>query len=159
MEEQGAKVVQAEINDDASMHAALKGAYCIFYMTAVLWGAQDKEFDQGKRVADIAVAQGLKYIIFSTLPNVTKISGGKCTKVKAFGVKAEIEEYICTLPIQSAFSSPASFMQTWNGMMKPAAAEDGTYYITRHMKLQMQLPLIDISGDTGKWVGAGPGSP
>jgi uncharacterized protein YbjT (DUF2867 family) len=100
------------------------------------------------------VAEGTQYVIFSTLPHISRISGGKYTKVAAFDAKAEVQDYIRTLPIKSAFFSPSSFMQNFQTFMGPRPSRTGTYVINRHVLPDTQLPLIDIVGDTGKYVGA-----
>jgi uncharacterized protein YbjT (DUF2867 family) len=116
--------------------------------------ARNVEFAQGKGVVDVAVAEGVQYMIFSTLPHISKISGGKYTKVAAFDAKAEIEDYIRRVPIRSAFCSPASFMQNFQEVMEVQPSESGTFVIARHVSPDSQLPLIDTAGDTGKYVGA-----
>ena len=71
-----------------------------------------------------------------------------------FDAKAEVEEYIRTLPISSAFFAPGSFMENWTSIMKPHPCGDGNYAVKRHVAPQTQLPLICTSKDTGKYVGA-----
>jgi uncharacterized protein YbjT (DUF2867 family) len=156
LKEQGVEVVQADVDDDASILPALKGAHTVFSMTAPSFNPAWKgsEWIQGKAIADAAVAQGAQYIIFSTLPHVKVVSGGKYTKVMGFDIKAEVEDYIHKLPIRSAFFAPGSFMQNWLSNMKPKKSADGVYYVERHVSPQTQLPLIDTPGDTGKFVAA-----
>ncbi len=153
---QNVDVVQADLNDKVSLHTAMKGAHTVFALTAPTFGpdAKAKELVQGKGIADVAVAEGVQYIIFSTLPHVSTISGGKYTKVAAFDAKAEVQEYILTLPIKSAFFAPGSFMQNFQSSMALRPATNGEYIIARHISPQTQLPLIDTVGDTGKYVGA-----
>ena len=45
---------------------------------------------------DAAKAAGARLLVFSGLPNVTKISGGKNTGVHHFDSKAEVVEYART---------------------------------------------------------------
>ncbi|MCJ1415589.1 NmrA-like domain-containing protein 1 [Xylographa parallela] len=150
------EVVQADLNDALSLHDAMKGAHTVFALTIPTFGpnAKVQEVTRGKAMADIAVAEGLQYIIFSTLPHVTTVSGGKYTKVAAWDAQAEIEEYIRSLPIKSAFFSPGSFMRNYQTIMGPRPTESGSYVISRPVSPKSQLPLIDTAGDTGKYVGA-----
>ena len=149
-------VVKADLDDMASLHTAMKGADTVFAMTAPAFGpdAKAKELAQGKQIADVAVAEGVQYIIFSTLPHVSTVSGGKYTKVSGFDAKAEVQEYILKLPIRSAFFAPGSFMQNFHSVMALRPTANGEYVIARHISPHTQLPLIDIVGDTGKYVGA-----
>jgi hypothetical protein len=80
--------------------------------------ARNVEFAQGKGVVDVAVAEGVQYMIFSTLPHVSKISGGKYTKVVAFDAKAEIEDYIRRVLSEApSFHLPFS-CRTFKGLWK-----------------------------------------
>lgn len=156
LKERAVNVVKAELNDKSSLHAAMKGAHTVFALTAPTFGpdAKVKEVSQGKAMADVAIAEGVQYIIFSTLPHVSTVSGGKYTKVNGFDAKAEIEEYMRTLPVRSAFFAPGSFMQNFHKVMAPRPTGSGAYVIARHVSPHTQLPLIDTVGDTGKFVGA-----
>jgi uncharacterized protein YbjT (DUF2867 family) len=149
-------VVKADLTDQSSLHVAMKGAHTVFALTAPTFGSDAKaqEASQGKAMADVAVAEGVQYIIFSSLPHVSMVSGGKYTKVSGFDAKAEIQEYILTLPIRSAFFAPGSFMQNFQKIMAPRPTGPGAYVIARHVSPHTQLPLIDTVGDTGKFVGA-----
>lgn len=156
LKKRGVDVAQADLTDPPSLSAAMKGAHTIFFLTSPVMGpdAKNQELTQGKGIVDAAVTEGVQYIIFSTLPHVTRISGGKYTKVAAFDAKAEIEDYIRTQSIKSAFFSPASFMQNFQHIMAPQPTGSGTFSLARHVSPDTQLPLIDTAGDTGKYVGA-----
>jgi uncharacterized protein YbjT (DUF2867 family) len=152
----GVDIVKADITDPSSLSSAMKGAHTVFFLTSPVMrpDAKNEELAQGKAVVDVVVAEGVQYLIFSTLPHVSRISGGKYTKVAAFDAKAEIEDYIRTLPIKSAFFSPASFMQNFQRIMAPHPTEAGTFVLARLVSPDTQLPLIDTAGDAGKYVGA-----
>lgn len=70
-------------------------------------------------MADAAVAAGATLLIWSSLPNVTKMTDGKMTGVKHFDSKANVEEYIRTLPIKAMFFMPGWFMQNHLEFGKP----------------------------------------
>jgi hypothetical protein len=103
-----------------------------------------------KAIADAAITLGAHYIIFSTLPAPSKISDGKYCRVDSFDVKADIEVYIRSLLIRSAFFAPGAFIQNYGNLMAPQPADNGTYAICNVVKPQILLPHIDIVGDTGK---------
>ena len=109
------EVVGGDMTDRVSLEAALSGVHTVFLMTTPSFGpdAVEAEFNTAKLVAQVAVEAGVEYIIFSTLPAVAEISGGKYTKVTAFDAKAKAEKYIRTLPVRSAFYCPASFMENF----------------------------------------------
>ncbi|EEU45747.1 uncharacterized protein NECHADRAFT_41150 [Fusarium vanettenii 77-13-4] len=152
------EVVQGDAFDLASLEAALVGVHTVFAMTTPVFGpdAFDVEYNSAKRIADVAVEKGVQYIVFSTLPSVTEISGGKYTKIVPFDAKAKAEQYIRSLPVKSAFYRPGSFMENFHSQpfWGPRQAPDGTWVISTHMSPQTRLPLIDAVGDSGKFVGA-----
>ncbi|KAL9030707.1 MAG: hypothetical protein Q9196_001205 [Gyalolechia fulgens] len=151
------EVVQSDMSDRASLDTALDGAHTVFAMTTPSFDPDrlEREYNTAKTIADVAVEQNVEYIIFSTLPSVKDISGGKYTKVTPFDAKAMAEQYIRGLHIKSAFYSPGYFMQ--NIQSQPFLAPqpvDGTWVLARHNSPKSQLPWIDAVGDTGKFIGA-----
>ena len=152
------EVVQGNVLNRASLETALTGAHTIFAMTTPSFGPDglEVEYNSGKAVADVAVEKGAEYIIFSTLPPVKEISGGKYTKVTPFDAKAKAEQHIRGLHIKSAFYSPGYFMENFQSQtfLAPRQAPDGTWVMARHTSPKTQLPFIDAVGDTGKFVGA-----
>ncbi|KAK4161354.1 hypothetical protein QBC43DRAFT_323879 [Cladorrhinum sp. PSN259] len=152
------QVVQGDISDRSSLETALTGAHTVFIMTAPAFGPDgfETEYNSAKTMADVAVERGVQYIIFSTLPPVKEISGGKYTKVSAFDAKAAAEKYIRTLPVRSAFYCPGSFMENfqnpWATLRRKGA--DGSWIFARHDSPQTPFPFIAVVADTGKFVGA-----
>ncbi|KUL82271.1 hypothetical protein ZTR_10763 [Talaromyces verruculosus] len=178
----GIEVVQGDLDDIDSIKAAFKGAHTVFAVTVTIYDEQLKarevrqgkaladaaveagvkyleqlkarEVRQGKALADAAVEAGVKYLIWSTLSSPTLESKGKYSKVESFDSKYEVEEYIRSLPIKSAFFAPSSFMQNYSGMMGPHPVGDGTFAISNIIRPDTKFPHIDIEGDTGKYIGA-----
>ena len=158
LHQRGVEVVKGELDDAESLKSMMQGVHTVFANTITVYDEHIKtrEVAQGTALADAAVAAGVQYIIFSTLPHVGKISGGKYQRVASFEAKADVEEYIRSLPIKSAFFAPGSFMQNFEGGMapRPSQAGDGTFAISNIVTPQTQLPLIETVADTGKYVGA-----
>jgi uncharacterized protein YbjT (DUF2867 family) len=107
-------------------------------------------------IVGIAAEQGAQYIIFSTLPSVKDISDSKYTKVTHFEAKAEIEQHIRGLQIKGAFYAPASFMDNFQSrtFLAPKESPDGAWIMALSISPKSRLPLIDTTGDTGKFVAA-----
>ncbi|KAF4449960.1 hypothetical protein F53441_6879 [Fusarium austroafricanum] len=98
----------------------------------------------------------VEYLIFSTLPDVARLSGGKYTKAHPFDSKSRAEAYIQPLPIKKAFFCPATFMEN---ILKvpywaPQKTKDGIWETAMHLSPQTRIPWIDITGGTGKFVGS-----
>ncbi|KAK9240829.1 hypothetical protein V1525DRAFT_139928 [Lipomyces kononenkoae] len=155
---QKVEIVYGDVLDRASLEIALTGVHTVFAMTTPSFGpdALEVEYNSGKMIADAAVEKGAEYIIFSTLPSVSGMSGGKYAKVTPFDAKAKAEQYIRSLPIKSAFYSPGFFMENLQAQpfLAPRQAPDGTWVMTRPNSPKTLLPLIDAVGDTGKVIGA-----
>lgn len=155
----GVEVVAGDSADKPSIERALKDVHTVFSMTAQAFDgpiAEGVQYNAAKTIADVAVEVGAQYIIFSTLPSVDQISGGKYSKVFPFDEKAKAEEYIQTLPIKSAFVSLGSFMENLQSQvfLGPKQASDGTWVLARNNSPKARIPLIDAVGDTGKFVGS-----
>ena len=153
------EVVYGDVLKRASLETALTGVHTVFAMTTPTFDLDsglEVEYNSGKTIADVAVEQGAAYIIFSTLPPVKELSGGKYNNAIHFDAKAKVEQYIRGLHIKSAFYSPGAFMQNFQDipLLTPRKASDGTWIVTLHNSPKAQLGLIDAVGDTGKFVGA-----
>ncbi|KAI1260051.1 hypothetical protein F5Y18DRAFT_407280 [Xylariaceae sp. FL1019] len=158
LKKQNAEVVQGDMNDRASLVAALTGAHTVFAMTTPVFSANpvEDEYNIGKNIADVAVETGAQYLIWSTLPYVSELSNGKYTRVAPFDAKAKVERYIRGLSIKSAFFAGGYFMENFASQpfLGPKPAGDGTWVLARHVSGQTKLPYVDATGDTGKFVGA-----
>ncbi|OQU95923.1 hypothetical protein CLAIMM_02078 [Cladophialophora immunda] len=154
------EVVVGDVSDRPSLKTALAGVHTLFAMTIPAFGddALDAEYNIIKMIADVAVEQGVEYIIFSTLPSVTRISGGKYRGVTPFDAKAKGEEYIQGLPVKSSFYCPGSFMENFASQTflapRPDPQHRDTWILTRNMAPEARMPLLDAVGDGGKFVGA-----
>ncbi|KAI4548225.1 hypothetical protein MG293_000555 [Ovis ammon polii] len=124
----GAKVVEGDLNDKASVEAALKGAYGAFLVTN-FWDhfSKEKEVCQGKVVADVAKSQGLKHVVYSGLENVKRLTNGKL-EVLHFDGKGEVEEYFWSIGVPMTSVRVAAYFENFLGPLKPVKASDGDYY-------------------------------
>lgn len=126
----GVELINADMGNKESIKRAMKGADTVFAMTSATYELLSKqERTQGKSLVDAAVEENVKYFIWSTLPHVEKISEGKILGVLHFDEKAEVEQYLRSKPIKSAFFAPAMFMQNFNAEFGPRPLGDGTYGI------------------------------
>ncbi|KAI3552864.1 hypothetical protein CABS01_06378 [Colletotrichum abscissum] len=150
---QGVDLVEANLDDPASLKKAVAGAQVVFAVTNY-WEEPgvEREIRQGKAIADACVAAGVDQIIWSSLPSISKISGGRIDVVRHFESKAVVEEYIRGLEIMSTFYMAGWFMQNYAQVPALLPVSDGTYYIfSQPWSPSTQLPLIDIR-DTGKFL-------
>ena len=155
------EVVQGDVLDPPSLEKALTGAHTVFAMTTPSFGpnALETEYNSVKTIADAAVSKGISYLIFSTLPSVTAISGGRYMGVTPFEAKAKAEHYIRSLPIKSAFYAAGFFMENFQSQpfllpRKDPDEKDETWVMSLPNPPTTRVPFIDAIDDLGKFVGA-----
>lgn len=146
LKDMGIEVAEGDVTDRNSLVKALNGADVVFSMTST-----GDELETGKSIADVSAEVGAKFIIWSSLPSVSKITEGEL-QVPNFEMKAGVEEYIRGLPIKSAIFAPGNFLQNFQTLLKPKKVEDG-YSIYNIMDPKSTFPCIDVVADTGKFVG------
>ena len=83
------EVVEADLNRPETLAAAFKGAYGVFLVTtSSLEGTDERK--QGTAAVQAARDAGVKHVVWSTLPDVEAISGGKF-HVPHFTSKAKVD--------------------------------------------------------------------
>ena len=70
------EVVEADLNRPDTLQPAFAGAHGVFLVTSSALEGTD-EFTQGTAAVHAAKAAGVKHFIWSTLPDVKAISGGR----------------------------------------------------------------------------------
>ncbi|KAK8074853.1 hypothetical protein PG997_009516 [Apiospora hydei] len=154
---QGVDVVSADLNDKASIVEALKGSYAVFAVTNYWEKMDDKlEVQQGKNLADAAKEANVKFLIWSSLYNVHKLSKGALPHVYHFDSKAAVEEYIRELGIPAAFFMPGFYMSNLPGgsfRKTPEHGDNNTWTLGLPFAGATQIPVYH-PGDTGKYVKA-----
>jgi uncharacterized protein YbjT (DUF2867 family) len=155
LKKKGAEIVEADMDTLSTLKPALDGAHTVFLTTNTQYSGNTREIEsrQAKATADAAVAAGAKYIIWSSMVNVSKMSHGKLKNAAHFDVKEEVEEYIRSLPVKSAFYVPGCFMSNFHATMRPrpSPSGDGTFVWANPFAPDTEIPLIDIT-DTGKFI-------
>jgi len=113
--------VKGELDHEECLKQALQGAHTMFAMTRTIYDdqAKSREVRHGKAIADTTVATGVQYLIYSSESHAGNISGGTYP-IDAYDAKADVEQYIRSLPIRSAFFALGTFMQNIGGMMATA---------------------------------------
>jgi uncharacterized protein YbjT (DUF2867 family) len=154
----GVEVVQADLDDEASLARAFAGAYGAFCVTN-FWEhfSADKEIEQAANLARAAKTAGVSHVVWSTLEDVRDwvplhddrmptILGRY--KVPHFDAKGEANHFFSDAGVPTTFLNTTFY---WDNLiyfgMGPKPGEDGTLAIT--------LPLGDAklagiaAGDIG----------
>ncbi len=142
----GAEVVAADIDDEASLTAALKGAYGAFFVT-FFWAhfSPDKEKAEARNMAAAAKLAGVHHVIWSTLEDTRRfiplddqrmptLMGHY--KVPHFDAKGESNKFFTDLGVPTTFLYTSFY---WDNLihfgMGPKKGADGTLTFT--------LPMAD----------------
>ncbi|KAJ7111472.1 hypothetical protein C8R44DRAFT_799548 [Mycena epipterygia] len=108
----GAEVVQVDVNDKASIVSALRGSEGVFGVTVLARTPGDPtEYNQGKNMVDAAKEAGIKFFIFSSVPSVSKLSGGKFSTDHPFEAKVRIQQYLESSGIPNASLFLGAFLE------------------------------------------------
>jgi len=139
----GAEVVAANLDDEASLRAALEGAYGAYFVTSY-WEYNDpaREQAQARAMANAAAAVGLRHVVWSTLPDtrdhipldderVPTLMGAY--KVPHFDSKAEAESYFREAGVPTTNLSTTFYFEAFLDFFRPVRDPDGT--------LALHLPM------------------
>ena len=106
--DQGAEVLQGDVEDRSAMERALEGAYGTFSVQNFWETGYDREVQQGKTVADAAKAAGVEHFVYSSVGSAHRQTG-----IPHFESKWEIEEHVRQIGLPYTILRPTFFMQNW----------------------------------------------
>jgi uncharacterized protein YbjT (DUF2867 family) len=109
--DQGAEVVQGDMEDRSAMDRVLEGAYGIFSVQNFWETGYDREVQQGKTVADAAKAAGVEHLVYSSVGSAHRQTG-----IPHFESKWEVEEHVREIGLPYTILRPVFFMQNWEWM-------------------------------------------
>ena len=93
----GVEMVTANLNDLGSLRTAVRGSYGVFGVTN-FWDkdvmSKKLEIQQGKNIFEACKAENVTHFIFSSLPNVERLTKGVLRRVEHFDGKAMVAEYV-----------------------------------------------------------------
>ena len=132
----GAEVVQADIDDVASLTKAFQGAYGVYGVTN-FWEhfSAEKEKTQAKNIAEAAKAAGVKHVIWSTLEDTRQFMPADDKRMPMLQEKYRVPHFDAKAEADSFFQGvPTTFLLTtfyWDNLymfgLAPKRGEDGGY--------------------------------
>ena len=159
LKQQGADVVQADLDDAESLKRAFDGAHGAFAVTN-FWEhfSAEKEKAQARNIAEAAAAAGVKHVVWSTLEDTRgqlpveddrmPVLQGEYN-VPHFDAKGEANRYFTERGVPTTFLVTSFY---WENFIHfgagPQRGEDGTLALTMPMG-DAKLPGIAV-GDIGK---------
>jgi uncharacterized protein YbjT (DUF2867 family) len=119
------EVVEADLDRPETLKAAFAGAHGVFLVTNI-WEPGTDELTQATAAVRAAKAAGVKHFIWSTLPDVETISGGKL-HVPHFTGKAKADRIVKEAGFaRHTFVIAPFFYQNLVGLSAPQKQSDGT---------------------------------
>src|SRR6266850_3427257 len=119
------EVVEADLDRPETLNAAFQGAHGVFLVTN-FWETGTDESKQATAAVHAAKDAGVKHFIWSTLPDVEAISGGKFD-VPHFTGKARIDPIVKAAGFAShTFVIPPFYYQNLVGAFAPQKQADGS---------------------------------
>jgi uncharacterized protein YbjT (DUF2867 family) len=144
------EVVQGDLMDLESLTNAFKDAHGVFVVTNFWEGAD--ELAQGNIAVEAAKKANVNHFVWSTLPNVEKITNGRFD-VPQFTGKAKVDEFVKNAGFANyTFVQPPCYFQNFMGQLAPQQQQDGSIGWTLPIDpTKKVIHMADIS-DLGKVV-------
>jgi uncharacterized protein YbjT (DUF2867 family) len=144
------EVVKADLTDLTSLTEAFKNCHGVFVVTNFWEGAD--EIAQGKTAIKAAKDAGVKHFVWSTLPNVEKISSG-AFDVPHFTGKANVDSLVKNAGFKNyTFVQPPFYFQNLTGQMAPQSKEDKSLGWTLPLDPTKKVIHMGDINDLGKVV-------
>ena len=120
------EVVEADLDRPETLKAAFEGAHGVFLVTNWFQKAATGELKQAAAAVRAAKDAGVKHLIWSTLPDVEAISGGKF-KVPHFTGKAKIDTVVKDSGFENyTFVIAPFYYQNLAGVLAPQKQTNGS---------------------------------
>nr|5F5N_A Chain A, Monooxygenase [Micromonospora okii]5F5N_B Chain B, Monooxygenase [Micromonospora okii] len=132
----GVSLVTGDLNDQASLRAAMADVHGVFSVqTFMTPGGLGAELRQGRAVADAAAATGVRHVVYSSVGGADRASG-----VPHFETKWTIERHLRSLGVPTTVLRPTFFMDNFAAWGPQAV--DGTLVVRLPLKPQTRVQLI-----------------
>ena len=125
LKQNGAEIVQADLDDPPSIRRAVQGCCGVFGVTN-FWEAYFREYDQGVNLIDAAAEVGVGHLVLSTLPSAKGISHG-AIELPHFETKARMEEHGRLRDAPFTFVHVAFYYENFLNYFPPLRQPDGSY--------------------------------
>ncbi len=120
------EVVAADLNRPETLKPALDGAYGVFAVTNFWEPSGADEIAQANAVIRASKDAGVRHFVWSTLPNVEEISGGKF-HVPHFTNKSKVDAVVKAAGFKHhTFVVPPFYFQNLTSIMAPQKQQDGS---------------------------------
>ncbi|KAI9504411.1 hypothetical protein BX070DRAFT_185006, partial [Coemansia spiralis] len=151
---------EANTDETESLKKAFKNVEIVYgvaqlfdpeVLAKALAGDLDTEYKQGKNTIDVAIAAGIDKIIYSSLPSIKEIFGGKYSGVLYFEGKYKVEQYLWSKAskIRGAIVQVGCYVEDFVGFSGFSSEDNKTAEFISPVASSTKLPLVDAAKDTG----------
>ncbi|WP_152042127.1 NmrA/HSCARG family protein [Salinigranum salinum] len=137
----GVHVVEADLNDRASLDAAVEEMEYVFLVTTFFEDGPEAEADHGRRMIDACVDAGVDYVVYSS------VASADTAPLEHFASKARVEESLVDSGLDWTIVRPVYFMQNFTWLA--ASIRDGELAVP--LAEDVSLGVVDV-GDIGRTV-------
>ena len=141
----GADLVVGDLDDSASVRAAMDGSYGVFLMLTMMTGPHitaegiANEERRGRAVADIAAESGIEHLVYSSLRGAGENSG-----VEYYAAKENIEAHIEKLGLPATILRPVFFMDNFGAYNRPVVDGNGELIVNLAVREDIPMSLISV---------------
>jgi uncharacterized protein YbjT (DUF2867 family) len=141
---QGIDIVGGNLDDEASLKAALAGAWGVFAVQNTWTAGVEREEEQGKRVARLAREQGVRHFVYTSVGSAHRRTG-----IPHFDNKWRVEETVRGLHFPShVIMRPAFFMEN---LVSPWFLLGDTLVTALDPATRLQMMAVDDIGKFGAY--------
>jgi uncharacterized protein YbjT (DUF2867 family) len=138
----GVTIVKGDLDDDASLKAALAGAWGVFAVQNTWEAGVQKEEEQGKRIAKLARDAGVSHYVYTSVGSAHRQTG-----IPHFENKKRVEDTIRSLGFSShVIIRPVFFMEN---LLSPWFLNGDTIYAALDPKTRLQMVAVSDIGRYG----------
>lgn len=139
---QGVDVVKGDLDDEASLRAALSGAWGVFAVQNTWEAGVEREEEQGKRLAALARAAGVQHFVYTSVGSAQRRTG-----IPHFENKWRIEETVRAQRFPShVIVRPVFFMEN---LLTPGFLNGDTLAAALKPTTELQMIAVDDIGRVG----------
>jgi uncharacterized protein YbjT (DUF2867 family) len=147
LKDRGAEVVQADLNDEASLRKAMDGAWGVFAVQNTWEAGVEGEEEQGHRQARIARDVGVHHYVYTSVGSAHRKTG-----IPHFENKARIEGTVRTAGFPShVIIRPVFFMENLLGAWFKPAIDQGQLMMAIKPETALQMIAVEDIGKYGAW--------
>ena len=123
----GAEVVAGDLDDRASIRAALDGVHGVFGVTN-FWEHFEREAEHGRNLVDAVAGADVDHFVFSTLEPIAGNTGG-ALRSPHFDIKADLEDRARALGLPMTVVHVPFYYDNFLYFFPPRPAGDGSFVI------------------------------